>query len=101
MGAPPPGDERARIAAPAFCLEERRRNRGEPTLHVDHGAVLVEHADFDVVLDGFKTHGDFLPGPGLVGRILPDRPPSANAAAKALLQRVGAISPIVSPAGLN
>jgi hypothetical protein len=37
----------------------------------------------------------------LFGRILPDRPPLANAAAKGLPQRVGAISSIVSPGRLN
>jgi len=58
MGAPPPGDERIGIAAPALGLQERRGNRHKSPLHVDHRAVLVEHADLDGVPDVLLAHGD-------------------------------------------
>ena len=48
--APPPGDEAVRLAVPAFRLQEGRRGLGEPLLHVDDGAVLVERQYFDLAL---------------------------------------------------
>ena len=57
MGAPPPGHEGIGIAAPALRLQERRCDRDQPALHVDDRAVLVEHAGFDVILDGVDVHG--------------------------------------------
>src|SRR5262249_42784343 len=66
MRATPPGHEGTGIAAPALLFQERSRDRGKATLHVDNRAVLVEHADFDIIFDIFMGHFAILvnyPGP--------------------------------------
>ena len=45
---PPPGDEAVRVAAPALAGQERRHHLGQTALHVDDGAVLVEHQGRDL-----------------------------------------------------
>src|SRR5438876_820400 len=46
--ATPPGDETVRLSIPALPLQEGCDGLGEPLLHIDDGAVLVErqHLDF-------------------------------------------------------
>ena len=60
MRPAPPGDERVGIARPTFRFQVRRRDFPQPRLHVHHGAVLVEHADFDGALQ-FGDLGHSLP----------------------------------------
>jgi hypothetical protein len=45
--AAPPGHEGVGIARPALPAEVRGDRLGESRLHVDHGAVLIEHAHLD------------------------------------------------------
>ena len=47
VGAAPPRDEGVGIAGPGFCLQEQGGDVTQAALHVDHGAVLVEHAELD------------------------------------------------------
>jgi hypothetical protein len=47
VGAAPPGNEGVGIAWPVLGLEERGGEFAQASLHVDDGAVLVEHAEFD------------------------------------------------------
>jgi hypothetical protein len=47
MGPTPPRHERIGIAVPPFRCQERGCGLGQSGLHVDHGTVLVEHADLD------------------------------------------------------
>src|ERR1700722_2431604 len=67
MGAPPPGHEGIGIAAPALRLQERGSDGRQPALHVDHRAVLVEHADLYALLDEIVAHGNpaFLTAPAI------------------------------------
>ena len=51
--AAPPGDEAVRPAVPALLLQERRHRLGQPLLHVDHRAVLVEHQHLHFALQDF------------------------------------------------
>ena len=48
VGPAPPGDEAVRLTVPAFILQERCCDFGEPFLHIDDSAVLVKYkgADF-------------------------------------------------------
>ena len=55
VGAPPPGDDGAGIAAPPLGFQERGDVGGEPALHVDDRAVLVEHDDLDAALERFDV----------------------------------------------
>ena len=48
--APPPGDEAVGLALPALLLQEGRHGLGQALLHVDDGAVLVEHQRLDLAL---------------------------------------------------
>src|SRR5262249_61797564 len=48
MRAAPPGDEAVRLAVPTLTLEERRDGLGQPLLHIDDGAVLVERQRLDL-----------------------------------------------------
>jgi hypothetical protein len=47
MRPPPPRHEGMRISSPTFRPEIGRRDLGQAGLHVDHGAVLIEHAHLD------------------------------------------------------
>src|SRR5262249_44643697 len=55
--APPPRHQRIRLAAPALALQERRHRLRQALLHIDHRAVLVEHADLDLRLQCFASLG--------------------------------------------
>ena len=58
VGAPPPGDETVGAALPAFGAQEWLRQFGKAFLHVDDGAVLVEHQSADFTAENFGTfHG--------------------------------------------
>jgi hypothetical protein len=53
--------ERIRIAAPSLLFQEGCGNLGDAALNVDHRAVLVEHANFDLLLESLDVdHGTFL-----------------------------------------
>src|SRR5262249_60675890 len=65
MGAAPPGDEAPRLAGPALAREEWRDELGEPALHVDDGAVLIEGERLDVAQ---VCHGDCSPAVGWAKR---------------------------------
>src|SRR5271167_2018402 len=52
--AAPPGDEAVRLARPALLFEKRRDGCGEPLLHVDDGAVLVECQRLDLAPEDFR-----------------------------------------------
>lgn len=56
MGPTPPCDEGIRIALPALLCKERCGDFNQAALHVDDGAVLIEHADLHVALDRLKAH---------------------------------------------
>src|SRR5262249_54282025 len=86
MRAAPPGDEAMRLAVPTLALEERRDRLGQPLLHVDDGAILIEGQRLDLASEHFgRCHGvslRFREGlPGAEGRVgstvLPGTPPSA------------------------
>src|SRR6516165_9501924 len=47
MGPTPPRHERIGIALPPLPREERGCGFGQSSLHVDHGSILVEHANLD------------------------------------------------------
>src|ERR1700746_2786559 len=47
MGPTPPCYEGIGIALPSLCRQERGCGLGQSGLHVDHGSILVEHADLD------------------------------------------------------
>jgi hypothetical protein len=47
VGAAPPGDEAVRLAVPALAFEKGRDRLGEPLLHIDDGAVLIEGQRLD------------------------------------------------------
>jgi hypothetical protein len=56
--AAPPGDETMRLAVPTLALEERRDGVGEPLLHIDDGAVLVERQRLDLASEHLgRYHG--------------------------------------------
>ena len=56
--APPPGDEAVGAAVPAFAAQERFGQFGQAVLHVDDGAVLVEHQSADFAAEDLGTfHG--------------------------------------------
>src|SRR5262249_12743002 len=56
--AAPPGDEAIRLAIPALALEKGGDRFGEPLLHVDDGAVLIERERLDVASEKFsRFHG--------------------------------------------
>jgi hypothetical protein len=48
VGAAPPGDEAVRLAVPLLAFEKGRDRLGEPFLHIDDGAVLIEDQRLDV-----------------------------------------------------
>ena len=50
MSTPPPGNEPTRVAIPALSQQKRCNGLGQSTLHVDDGAVLVEHQRLDLAL---------------------------------------------------
>ena len=54
MRSSPPGDEAARLAVPAFLLQEGRHRFGEALLHVDDGSVLVERERLDLALENAR-----------------------------------------------
>ena len=56
--APPPRHEAVGRAVPALLLQERRDGLGQPLLHVDDGAVLVEGQRLDLALEDLEAfHG--------------------------------------------
>src|SRR5215831_4818520 len=56
--AAPPGDEAIRLAIPALALEKGRDRFGQPFLHVDDGAVLIERQRLDVASEKLsRFHG--------------------------------------------
>ena len=42
---PPPGDQAPWLTTPALCCEIRPYGLGESRLHIDNGAVEVEHTE--------------------------------------------------------
>src|SRR5215467_2111329 len=46
-GPTPPRYEGIGITLPPLCCQKRRCGLGQSGLHIDHGSVLVEHADLD------------------------------------------------------
>ncbi len=67
--APPPGDEAAGLAVPALLLQERRDGLGQPFLHVDDGAVLIESQRLDLALEDLGAFHTCL------SKAQPDSPP--------------------------
>src|SRR5262249_50197369 len=58
MSAAPPGDEAMRLAVPTLALEERRHSLGQPLLHIDNGAVLIERQRLDLASENLvRCHG--------------------------------------------
>src|SRR5262249_17554399 len=56
--AAPPGDEAIRLAVPTLALEERRDRLGQPLLHIDDGAVLIEGQRLDLASEDLgRCHG--------------------------------------------
>src|SRR5262245_66287856 len=56
--AAPPGDEAIRLAVPTLALEERRDRLGQPLLHVDDGAVLIEGHRLDLASEHLRSCHD-------------------------------------------
>jgi len=47
MGPTPPSHKGIGVATPSLRCQERGRGLSQSGLHVDHGSILVEHADLD------------------------------------------------------
>jgi hypothetical protein len=65
VGATPPGDEGIGVSGPALSLEEWCGDGAQAALHIDHGTILLEHAQLDRGLQALDVGHGRLPMVGL------------------------------------